>query len=401
MDQIEHLQTGSPGDLAVASHLELALTDAAFVTRRQPVAAPLARMNRAEVYWLHDGTEHKAKLWPQRPLHFTGHDGVGGPLAIWRPSEMPVSALTFPAGAIVLAVLPYERHSQLTRALPLASLQALAAAGAAAVVLITDGPSGAAIALNCPEDTSRYPPVPVATLGPEAARPLIAHAQAGGAARIVLDGRVIEGASYNLWGRRGPKDGPLVVISTPRTGWTAALAERGPGIAAFHALLRWIPARFPDHDFLFVSTAAHEHDNAGSARFLKEFAPSPDQVRLWLHLGAGFAARDFHELGNYRLLPLTTPDPQRFLVASEALAPALRAAFVGEPGLSRVYPASAGASGELSEILAAGYPAVVGLLGAHRFHHVAEDRIDKTDPAFIAAVVCALQAALTTLLARD
>jgi len=399
MSQLDHLQTGSQGDIALAHHLEQALTAAGFATMRQQVTAPLAQVDQAKLSWRRNGADHTAALWPQRPLHFTASDGVSGPLVIWRTAEVPVTAITIPPGAIVLAVLPYERHSQLIRALPLASLQALAAAGAAAVVLITDGPTGAAIALNCPQDTSQFPRLPLATLGPAAARPLLAHAQTGGQAHMILSGQVRTGESYNLWGRRGPKGGPLVIVSTPRTGWTAALAERGPGIASFHAMMKWAPARFPDHEFLFLSTAAHEYDNAGSARFLTDLAPSPDQVRLWLHLGAGFAARDFHELGEYRLLPLPTPDPQRFLVASEALVPALRKAFVSEPGLGRVYPASAGAVGELNEIIAAGYPSVMGLLGGHRFHHVTDDRIDKTDPAFIAAVVAALQAALPALLA--
>lgn len=399
MDRLENLQTGSQGDLAIASHLEQSLTDAGFVTARQPVTAPLAKVDRSALHWHRDGADQFVELWPQRPLHFTGPMGVSGPLVIWRISEVPVRAITIPAGAIVLAVLPYGRHSQLINSLPIADLQALQVGGAAAVVLITDGPTGAAVALNCPEHTVPFPTIPLATLGPVAARPLLAHAQIGGLARIVLDGLLSSGNSHNLWGRRGPTGGPLVVISTPRTAWTRALAERGPGTAAFRVLMRWAPTYFPNHDFLFVNTAAHEFDNAGSARFLREFAPLPNQVRLWLHLGAGFAARDFHELGNYGLRPLHTPDPQRFLVASDALIPALRDAFSGEAGLRQVYPASAGAAGELNEIIDAGYPAVIGLLGAHRFHHVMDDRIDKTDSSFIASVVVALQTALVRLLA--
>lgn len=399
MDGLENLQTGSLGDLALASHLEQSLAKAGFVTNRQPVTAPLAKLDRSALSWQSNGVEQEVEIWPQRPLHFTGREGLTGQLVIWRTSEVAVTAINIPDGAIVLAVLSHDRHSQLIRSLSIADLHVLKAARVAAVVLVTEGPTGATIALNCPEDTESFPAVPLATLGPIAARPLLAHAHVGGLARIVLDGRLSAGDSYNLWGRRGPTGGPLVVISTPRTGWTRALAERGPGIAAFRALMRWAPKYLPDHDFLFLNTAAHEFDNSGSARFLMDFAPPPNEVRLWLHLGAGFAARDFHELGGYSLLPLQIPDPQRFLVASDSLIPALRDAFSGESGLSQVYPASAGAAGELNEIIAAGYPAVIGLFGAHRFHHVMDDRIDKTDPAFIASVIAALQTALVRLLA--
>lgn len=43
MERIVHLQTGSPGDNALARHLEQALTAAGFATARQQVTAPLAQ----------------------------------------------------------------------------------------------------------------------------------------------------------------------------------------------------------------------------------------------------------------------------------------------------------------------------------------------------------------------
>jgi hypothetical protein len=67
--------------------------------------------------------------------------------------------------------------------------------------------------------------------------------------------------------------------------------------------------------------------------------------------------------------------------------------------LEAAYPTSAGAAGELGEVVQRGYAPAFGLFAAHRFHHVAQDRLDKTDPAWIDAAIQALKRTLTRVLA--
>ena len=154
----------------------------------------------------------------------------------------------------------------------------------------------------------------------------------------------------------------------------------------------------PDTSLLFLNTTAHEYDNAGSHAFFERHAPRPSDVALWVHLGAGFAARDAHELGRYRASTLTSPDPQRFLVSSPELTPMLRSAFRGQPGLEDAYPVSAGAAGELEEVLRRGYPKAFGLFGGHRHHHIMSDRVDKVSPQATAAALAAVKSGISQVL---
>jgi hypothetical protein len=125
--------------------------------------------------------------------------------------------------------------------------------------------------------------------------------------------------------------------------------------------------------------------------FLETGAPPPLQTRLWAHLGANVAARDWHELGGGRLLPLRTADPQRFLVATPELVEPARRAFVDEPGLEQAYPSNGGAEGELAEVLAAGYPRAFGIFGAHRFHHARNDDMRCVEPQLVVSTGQAVQ----------
>jgi len=52
---------------------------------------------------------------------------------------------------------------------------------------------------------------------------------------------------------------------------------------------------------------------------------------------------------------------------------AARDSFAGAPGLEAPHDVNDGAGGELGDIATAGYPSVVGVFGAHRFHHTATD----------------------------
>jgi hypothetical protein len=265
-------------------------------------------------------------------------------------------------------------------------------------VFVTDGPTGETVFLNAPINPDAAPAIPLAVIGPRPGASLIAAAREQRQATFILDGVVRRVRSANLIGRMNRR-GPCLVVSTPRTGWTPAVAERGPGLAAFLALAQWAPTALPNHALTLVCTTAHEYDNAGSHAFFDDGAPSPDQTALWVHLGAGFAARDFHEVGRYALAPLPSPDAQRYLMGSDPLAPMLRHTFAGQVGLEAAYPTSAGpAAGELYEVYSRGYAPVFGLFAAHRFHHVMQDRLDKTDPAWIQAATDAVKASILAAL---
>jgi hypothetical protein len=387
LDRGGDLVTGGAAELALADHVDTTLRAAGFETFRQPVEAPGFAVRQALV----EIAGGSVPVAPQAVVAPTGPAGVAAPLSLWRHADDSAAA----RGAIAVVMLPFARHSRLGAPVIRQRLDAAVAAGAAAVVLVTDGPTGETLWLN--SDGKPPAPVPVAVVGPKPGAPLIEAAVAGAAGRLVIDGDAFTARSANVWGRIGGR-GPALVVSTPRTGWTRCVAERGPGLATFLALARWAPAALPANDLVFLTTTAHEYDNAGGLRFLEELAPPPASTALWTHLGAGFAARDFHELGGWQLRPLPGVDSQRYLVGTDGTLPVLRAAFAGEPGLENAYSSSAGSAGELQEILGHGYSPCFGMYGAHRFHHAVPDRLDKADPAHVRRAALAVRRSIVELL---
>ena len=380
------LRAGGPGDTACGDWLERVLQEEGFSVRRQAFPTPYFEPGLSV---LRAGSL-EAPVYPQGIVVPTGPAGVTGPLRVWRGAGETGDV----AGAIVLLMLPHARHSQLAHPAVKAAIAPVSAGGAAAIVLVTTGPSGERILLNADPAGPAWPQ-PMAVIGPRDAKPFLELAGTGVSATLITDGEGGTRPAFNLIATLD-RPGPRIVISTPRSGWGPCMAERGPGIAVFCALARSVPAALPGHALTFLVNSGHEYDNLGSHIVLRDSAPPPEETRLWFHLGAGFAARDFHELGG-QLRPLPSADPQRFLIASEGLLPDLREAFAGLPGLETPYPASAGAGGELGEILAAGYPRAAGLLAAHRYHHAAADTADKTGADLVMPVLQAVRSALIRL----
>lgn len=383
------LRAGGADDIACGVWMEDHLRAHGYTVRRQSFQTPFLEPAVAELRI----AGQALPVIPQAVTTPTGPDGVEGPLRIWRDRSDDAAM----AGAVALLVLPHGRHSQLAAQPILSRVRQVAGAGAAAIVIVTTGPTGEALALNADPEG---PPVsvPMAVIGPRAVQAALAAAatDAGTRARLVLTGQGGRRPAFNLVGAID-RPGPRLVISTPRSGWGPCMGERGPGIAAFRILSAWAPRAFARQAIDVVVTSGHEYDNLGGHTWLKDGAPKPADTRLWVHLGAGFAARDWHEIGPV-LRPLPSADPQRVLMGTPDTVETLRGAFAGVAGLEAAYPSTMGAAGELGEVLRAGYPRAFGMFGAHRFHHAANDDMEKVDPAFIPPVTAALRRAMTTLL---
>ena len=85
------------------------------------------------------------------------------------------------------------------------------------------------------------------------------------------------------------------MISTPYSAWFKAGGERGPGVALFLALARWAAKHPTEDSYLFVASSGHELGGAGIKSFMDKYAPPPDQVTCWLHLGASISAYDWEK----------------------------------------------------------------------------------------------------------
>lgn len=372
--------SGGAGDIAAGEWLEQELRAAGYAVARQVFEVPFFTAAAAQLNV--DATT--IELLPQALVVPTPNAGLRGPLVRIDPVSVAVAPL---AGAIALLDLPAQRWST-ALAKPIADTLAQAwSRGALAAVIITNGPTGEAIALN----TRPAPTVdakPVAIMAPQRARTALLAAAKGGKATMYVTGQGGTRPAFNLIGRIDRGKGRWVVVSTPRSGWFGCAGERGPGVAAWLALARWAAKALPEHDLAFVCNSGHEYEYLGAEKTLAAgLPPRPADTALWLHLGANVAARDWQELPGGILLPLPSADPQRFLVTSPALLPTARAAFAGQAGLEMPYPTGTGTAGELTGILAAGYGQVAGIFGAHRFHHVATDDARCVAAPLVAPVV--------------
>ncbi|THD61257.1 M28 family peptidase [Phenylobacterium sp.] len=382
--------SGGRGDEACGAWLEGELTRAGYACRRQAFEIPFFEARQATLAC----GEVRASVIPQAVVAPTGPQGLSAPL---RLASLP-GDLT---GSIALVVLPYKRWIALADPEASRPLAQAIARGAAGAVLVTTGPTGEAIALNV---SPRQPPLqkPVAVLAPKDAAPFLAAAAEGRAASLTLDGRGGRRSAFNLIAHLDRKAAKTVVVSTPRSGWFGCAAERGSGLAVWLWLARRLAQKTagapPDANLEFLATSGHEYQYFGGEEYLAHAAPPPAATRLWVHIGASAAARDWHELGP-RLLPLPSADAQRVLTATADLLPSTRQAFQGIPGLEATYLADkAMAGGELTNVMNAGYGTAIGLYGVHRYFHTAADDLHCVSGELVWPVAAAFEAAIAAAL---
>jgi hypothetical protein len=381
--------SGGPGDIACGAWLEAELTRAGYACRRQVFEVPYFEVRQAS---LSCGEAH-ATVIPQAIVTPTGPQGLTAPLRL--ASER--GALT---DAIAVVVLPFRRWTGLADPQAARPLAEAVSRGAAGVVLITTGPSGEAIALNV---STHRPPVerPVAILAPKDAAPFVAAAAEGRTATLIVDGQGGRGErrpAFNLVAHLDRKAVKTLVISTPRSGWFGCAAERGSGLAIWLQLAPWLAKTNPGVNVALLATSGHEYEYLGGEHFLAQGAPPAASTKLWVHIGASAAARDWHELGP-RLLPLPSADAQRVLTASGPIVEQVRRAFHGVTGLEATYAADkVMAGGELVNVLDAGYRSAIGLYGGHRYFHTRGDDLRCVSGDLVAPVAEAFRAAIRTSL---
>ncbi len=376
---------GGAGDNDCGDWIEARLAGAGYATERQRVAAS----DIGAIEGLFQIGALSVRLAVHDAAHAAPGGAIEGPVAVWTPAGASTEAAR---GAIVVAHLNARRWSSAMHPEIRDLIERAGAVDAAALVLVTHGPTGECIRLNRPLEDGG---LPICLMAPRNWHE-IRLAPAATRAALTIERTPSARQAFNVIARQERGNAPYVVISTPRSGWGICAGERGPGVAIFLAIASWARNALARHNLIFVATSAHEFEGAGAQVFLQGLAPPGQATRLWAHLGAGFAARDWHEAGA-RLAPLPSPDPQRFLLTSEPFLDQARACFTGAAGLEAAYAARPDAAGELGQIASAGYANVIGLLGAHRFHHTAFDDMRCVEPRHAEDVAARLQRLMLTI----
>jgi hypothetical protein len=371
-------QSGGAGDRWTADWIERRLKATGFAVTRQAFDVPYFQTELCEL-------ELRGQTIPliAQPLVVqTGANGLRAPLRLAEVS----GGLD---GYIAVVRLPYRRWSSLQEPAARRPVHDALERGAAAVLLITTGPSGEALLLNAPAD-ARLSSKPFVLLAPKQASAVVDAAASGEMATLSLRGQNGVRQADNIAGRIERAGRPWLAVSTPRSGWTDCVGERGPGLAIWLALAAWMPQNFPRHSLIFLCNSGHEYENLGAAHGIAHIGPPPLTTDFWLHLGANVATRDYQETPA-ALLPLPSADPYRFLMTSAAEEGVARRIFSGLPGLEMVYPSTEGPSGELAEVVKAGYPRHAGIFGAHRHHHAQTDNLSVIEPRQLSVTALAIQ----------
>ena len=373
--------SGSMGDNACGAWLQTELRRLGFEVQNQTFSVPYFNARRSEL--VSEG--FTATVIPQGIVVPTSTDGVTGKLVRIDPTLPFEDSLS---GTIVLIDLPYSRWVSALQKPIYDGVSRAIALGACAVVIITNGPTHKAIALNT-DGTKPMFKVPVGILAPDQASTFLTSAMRGASASIFLTGEGGQRDAFNFVGRIDRGQSKWIIVSTPRSGWFTCAGERGPGVAIWLALARWAPDYFANHNIAFICNSAHEYEYLGADQAIRDMAPGPDATAIWLTLGASIAARDWHSLFP-PLFPLPSADPQRYLVVSPSIQDAAKRAFSGQSGIESPHTTDHFTAGELTPIHNAGYRTVAGFFGAHRFLHTQDDdeRCIVVDPTWQAITGC-------------
>ena len=377
--------SAGPGDNATAAWVAERLQTSGYRVEESKFDAPFFVKRAAR---LASGTA-LVEVVPQAPVVPTGARGVTARLALVEREGVDVGDV---GGRIALVVAPFARHAALFAERGIGqTVVAAARHGAVAVVIVTTGPSGEAVALNAPEQP--FVAVPAAVLAPKLAEPFVAAARKGVEATLILDGDATHRPCSNVVARAA-RGRSWLGISTPRSGWYGCVAERGTGTAVFLELADWALHRFPDLSVFVMNTGGHEYFFAGSHRVIGQ-GPPPAQTLCWAHIGATLAARDAEQRDG-RWVMLDSADPQRVLMATDTVRDAAARAFTGLSGLEQAVAIRAQA-GELSAFTDRGYTKAFAVIGQHRWFHTVADTLDCVDARLLAPVLRAHQRAIEAI----
>ncbi|CAA9281755.1 MAG: hypothetical protein AVDCRST_MAG93-3241 [uncultured Chloroflexia bacterium] len=377
-------RTGTTADVATSRWIERRLASSGMKVELRPFDIRLFEPTKCRVELEGERIVETFPLWP--PV-VTPKGGLAARLAA---AGQP--------GHLAVVRLPYAPNASLLTPGYAEPIAAAVAAGAAAVIGITEGPTGEIIALNAVPDRFDWS-VPVALAAGKDGPSLVMGAERAQSATLRQEGRFRHGAAYNIVAsRRGI--GRTIVVSTPTSGWFSCAGERGAGVALFLALAHWAATTIHS-PLVFLATSGHEIEGRGSEAVL-DALPRPADIAGWLHLGANLAGADVTVRGE-RLHRHDRPFPQRGIRTSPSLLPMVARAFAGVQGYGSPQPVTRNSAvGDVAHYLDAGYEPIVGMVAAHPLHHTRLDLPQyATAPDLLAQLLTPLKRVLVAMAAQE
>lgn len=292
------------------------------------------------------------------------------------PIHAPLRELSAASLAGHIAYVDADAAGLWYKARPAALAERAAAKGARALIVAVDHPSGEIYVTNAAAPyLDTWLPIPTVVVAARNTAAIERALASGEAVEFSSTGRQREVAAHNVLARfpAQPIQGArTVVVSTPTSGWFQCAGERGTGVALWIGFAEWVAARpTTSLNWLFIGNSGHELAFMGAHESARR-VPPPEEVRLWLHLGASIAARKWAEEGA-ELKPLDAVHDHNPLYADSRILGLAQEAFEGVPELD-VFPGDQlqRSNSELGKVLADGY-AGLGMVSSHRFFHTRGD----------------------------
>jgi hypothetical protein len=256
------------------------------------------------------------------------------------------------------------------------TIKNLIRAGATAIIGYKENKADEIVAFNVPVSAAPWD-IPIVIVSPSDAANLALLKDR--IVKVTVAGAFKNVEARNIYGTIGSGD-RFVVISTPISGWFRCGGERGPGIAVWLALAKWIATQNLPYTFVFTGNSGHEMDFRGAHEFLGKDAPSPDKTQLWIHLGAGIATLSWKETPD-GLVKENAVDAERNFFYSSSVKNAFDMAFANVPG--NKWNTQERNGGELLAVAEKAYPNVLGVSHSHAYFHAPGDDAEKTSPEIL------------------
>lgn len=217
--------------------------------------------------------------------------------------------------------------------------------------------------------------------------------------KLVSEGEIKPAEGRNVLAQYPPTtiaDAEWVVVSTPSSGWFQCAGERGSGVALWLDMARYISRQGqPTFNWLFVANSGHELNMIGAEHSLA-ISPKPEQVKLWLHLGASIAARQWQATPQ-GLVPTERAHQYNHFYSAKPLLPLFQQSLAAIDDLSLLpIEQLTRSTSELGKMVARGYPAA-GIVGSHRFFHTPSDTPVVTSSNLLAPYGDAMQRLINQL----
>jgi hypothetical protein len=249
------------------------------------------------------------------------------------------------------------------------------AKGASALILSIDIASGGLFACN--QHSRDALPIPVLLVAKRDLAQLV-----GTEASLRITGKPVTAKALNVIGEK-PGQGKRIVVSTPLTGWFNCGGERGPGIALWLRMARFLAKS--SRPVTLIGSGSHEIGHLGMEHMLAHGAPAPEEVALWMHFGASLAA--------------TAQDAQYCFKSPQYLVGLPATEELAKSELLSLMPSyvtgDSKTQGEAGQIIGAGYRNFIGMSGMFPTFHTPEDHGQALDHAKLERIAVASEALLT------